>query len=88
MVLASFGFLGVSARPPRTKNWVLVISVVKLFEVVQMLCVWNGDVVDDDRWNAVFLFCGCGVSVCCWLWCLLLCWCVVVILVVVWVCCG
>ena len=27
MVLASFGFLGVSARPPRTKNWVLVISM-------------------------------------------------------------
>ena len=31
MVLASFVFLGVSARPPRTKNWVLVISVVELF---------------------------------------------------------
>ena len=28
MVLASFGFLGVSARPPRTKNWVLVISML------------------------------------------------------------
>ena len=27
MALASFGFLGVSARPPRTKNWVLVISM-------------------------------------------------------------
>ena len=28
MVLASFGFLGVSARPPRTKNRVLVISML------------------------------------------------------------
>ena len=28
MVSASFGFLGVSARPPRTKNWVLVISML------------------------------------------------------------
>ena len=28
MVLASFGFLGVSARPPRIKNWVLVISML------------------------------------------------------------
>ena len=28
MVLASFGFLGVGARPPRTKNWVLVISML------------------------------------------------------------
>ena len=26
--LAYFGFLGVSARPPRTKNWVLVISML------------------------------------------------------------
>ena len=28
MVLASFGFLGVSARQPRTKNWVLVVSML------------------------------------------------------------
>ena len=28
MALASFGFLGVSARPPRTKNWILVISML------------------------------------------------------------
>ena len=28
LVLTSFGFLGVSARPPRTKNWVLVISML------------------------------------------------------------
>ena len=28
MVLASFGFLGVSARPPRTTNWVLVTSML------------------------------------------------------------
>ena len=28
MVLAYFGFLGVSVRPPRTKNWVLVISML------------------------------------------------------------
>jgi hypothetical protein len=27
MVLASFGCLGVSERPPLTKNWVLVISM-------------------------------------------------------------
>ena len=28
MILASFGFLVVSARPPRTKNWVLVICML------------------------------------------------------------
>ena len=28
MVLASFGFLCVSARPPRTKNWGMVISML------------------------------------------------------------
>ena len=28
MVLASFGFLGVNARSRRTKNWVLVISML------------------------------------------------------------
>ena len=28
MVLASFGFLGVSAKPHRAKNWVLVISML------------------------------------------------------------
>ena len=28
MVLASFGFLGVSARPPQNKNGVLVISIL------------------------------------------------------------
>ena len=26
--------------------------------------MWNGDVVDDNRWDLVLLFCGCGVSVC------------------------
>ena len=42
MVLASFGFLGASARPPRTKNWVLVISVVELFVVVLVFLIVCG----------------------------------------------
>ena len=40
MVLTSFRFLGVSARPPRTKNWVLVISIL-----------WNWVLVISMLWN-------------------------------------
>ena len=43
--------------------------------------MWNGDVVDDDRWDVALMFCSCGVSVCCWC-----CWWLVVVAVVVLVC--
>ena len=48
MVLASFGFLGVSARPPRTKNRVLVISML-------WNCLWSCANVSDCVCEMVML---------------------------------